>query len=243
MGKTKTDTKRGPKPMPESIKNGSRAKRNKYKRRKITMKRNLEKKPQGKTYRSALVPLSQSQFLAVEYFLQGKSKSEALLLAGYSKSTALKNPMQVFNHPLVVAAIEERREAMVKRADNIIDRIMDEYARIAFFNIGTILEVTEEGDFIFDFRDATLDEFAAIGEITVETYREGKGRDAETVKRVKVKPYDKKGALDSLAKIHNLLAENVNLNDGGMSLEERIAAGRKRIAGPRVVEGDYEVVE
>lgn len=242
---SKTDTKRGRKPMPDHIREGTPAARNKYRRQSITRKQNQLKKPSGKTNRSKLVPLSQSQYLAVEYFLQGKSKAEALLLAGYSHSTATKNPASVFERPCVAAAIEERRNSMVKRADAIVDRIMDEYAKIAFFNMGTLVEVTDEGELVFNFEDVTMDEMAAIGEITVEEYKDGKGRDARTVKRVKVKPHDKKAALDSLAKIHNLLADNVNLNDGTMTLEERILAGRKRLnkpGAPTVTDAEYEEI-
>lgn len=188
--------------------------------------------------------LSQTEFRAVEFYMQGCGKTESMLKAGYSKNYSEKRQTHFFNRDDISREVEKRRFAMKTRNNKIVDRIQDELAKIAFFNIGEVIEVTEEGDIIFNYDEATMEEFAAIGEITVETYVEGRGEDAQTVKRVKVKPYDKKAALDSLARIHGMFNDKLLVGDEG-SLEQRLQAGRQRarqINAPDVVEGDYEVV-
>ena len=188
--------------------------------------------------------LSQTEFKAVEFYMQGCGKTESMLKAGYSKTYSEHRQTHFFNREDISREVEQRRWTMKTRNNKIVDRIQDELAKIAFFNIGEVIEITEEGDVIFNYDAATMDEFAAIGEITVETYVEGRGEEAETVKRVKVKPYDKKAALDSLARIHGMFNDKLLIGDEG-SLEQRLQAGRQRarqLNAPDVVEGDYEVV-
>lgn len=201
-----------------------------------------------KTYNSQL---SQAHFLCVEYYFQGYNKTESMLKAGYSETTAKKRQDVVFNRPDVKSAIEERRWAAKSRTNKMIDRIQEELAAIAFFNMGEIVEITDSGELVFNFEDVTMEQMAAIGEVKVEVYTEGVGDDKETVKRVVVKPYDKKAALDSLARIYGLFQDNLAINPGeGGSVEERLAAGRKRLNqrmeeqsdGPPVIDGEYEDV-
>jgi phage terminase small subunit len=182
---------------------------------------------------------------AVEYFMQGASKKEALIKAGYSPTTADKAAFRIFGREDVQRELEKRQQRMEQRSEKIIDRIQDELAKIAFFNIGTITRVTEDGELVVDFDEANMDDLAAIGECTVETYVEGRGASAETVKRVKVKPYDKKAALDSLARIHGMFNDKLTLGTED-DLEKRLLRGReragKRLSAPEVIEGDWEEV-
>lgn len=193
-----------------------------------------------KTYNQLL---HQKHFMVVEHYMRTGSKVEAMRKAGYAESTAVHMAARVFNREDVKKAIQERRFQAKSRSHMMIDRIQEELANIAFFNIGRVVEITEDGEFIYNFDDATMEDFAAVGEITVETYNEGKGKDARQVKRVKIKPYDKKAALDSLARIHGMFNDNVTLHPGeGGSLEERLAAGRKRLNNPKTIDGDFEEV-
>lgn len=185
--------------------------------------------------------LKQAHWLCVEYYMQGYSKADAMRKAGYSENMATKRAFRVFDRLDVQRSIEERRWAMRSRKHRLADRIQDELSKLAFFNIGNVLEVTDDGDLIFNFADATMDDLAAIGEVTVETYKEGKGPEAKDVKRFKVKPHDKKAALDSLARIMGMFQDNMNVTSDGQSLEERLQRGRERLRmpAPDVVEGEF----
>lgn len=182
--------------------------------------------------------LKHSHFMAVEYYMRGMSKKDALIKAGYAESTANKVAFQIFGREDVQAAIEERRWALRSRSHEIVDRIKEELGRIAFFNIGSFVCVTDDGGFIFDFDEATMEDFAALGEVTVEQFMEGQGEDARPVRKIKVKPYDKKAALDSLARIYGMFQDNLNVTTPGESVEERLARGRDRVNKGVTVEGE-----
>lgn len=186
--------------------------------------------------------LSQAQFLAAEYHLQGYSKQQSMLKAGYAPSVAV-TPLRLFELPQMVKYLEKRREKMQLAGSRLEERIKEEFAKIAFFNLGDVLLITDEGDLIYDFSEVTMDQMAAIGEVSVETYFEGKGKDAQEVKRIKVKPHDKKAALDSLARICGMFKDNTNITVGGQSLEERLQAGRARLGQPVIIEGEAEEVD
>ena len=188
--------------------------------------------------------LKEAHYRAITYYMQGMSKTQALMRAGYSPEFARARQNVVFERLDVLREIERRRNAFKNRTSNLVDRIKDELSKIAFFNIGEIVEVTKDGDLIFDFSTATMDQLAAIGEVTIETYVEGRGPAAQEVKRFKVKPISKKEALDSLARIMGMFKDNLDVTSGGQSLEERLQAGRKRLGKPveTVIEGEFEEV-
>lgn len=185
--------------------------------------------------------LTQSQFMAAEYFLQGYSKQQAMIKAGYSPTTA-KFPPQVFELPQMRQHIDKRREEMKLSTVRLEERVKEEFAKIAFFNLGDVIAITDDGELVYDFSEVTMDQMAAIGEVTVETYAEGKGKDAQEVKRIKVKPHDKKAALDSLARICGMFNDNTNVSFSGQSLEDRLQAGRARLGQAPIIDVDAEEV-
>lgn len=193
--------------------------------------------------------LTQIMFTCIEYYFRGYSKTQSMLKAGYAKTTAETQQWRVFGREDVKQEIERRRWALRARGNNMAARIQDELAKIAFFNIGNVIRVTPEGELIYDFDDVNMDTLAAMGEITVETYKEGKGWDAIDVKRVKVKPYDKKAALDSLARIHGMFNDKLEV-DTKEDLARRLQAGRNRassgdsaqIEDGTVTDADFEEV-
>ncbi len=194
--------------------------------------------------------LEQKHFMAIEYYMRGCSKKEALLRAGYPPTTAAKQQARVFGRVDVQREIERRRQGIRTRTHAMADRIKEELARIAFFNIGTILEITSDGDIVYDFEHASMEELAAIGEVTVEEFVEGRGPGARDVRRVRVKPHDKKAALDSLARIYGMFHDNLTVSPGdGESVEERLNRGRARVreepggASRDAIEGEFSEVE
>lgn len=199
-------------------------------------------KPAGRVRR--VDRLSEGHAQAVEFYLRGMTKQEALIKAGYSPATAAKAAWKIFGRPDVQMAIEERRWKMRHRSHEMVDRIQEELARIAFFNIGQVLMVTDDGELVFDFNEATMEDFAAIGEVQVESYYDA-GQE-QVVKRVKVKPLDKKGALDSLARIFGMFQDNMNVTSEGGSLEDRLNKGRERLrqrTQGATMDGEYEEVQ
>jgi phage terminase small subunit len=65
-----------------------------------------------------------------------------------------------------------------------------------------IVSGADTSDVVTALRDMNREHAAAIQELTIETYLEGRGDDAREVKSVKLKLHDKRGALSELRKHH-----------------------------------------
>jgi len=103
-----------------------------------------------------------------------------------------------------------------------------------------------DGDPYLDFSKLTRDQAAALAEVTVEDFKDGRGEDARNVRKVRFKLADKKGALVDLGRHFGLFREKVELSgrDGGpvevreapppMTRAEVAKAVRQLIAGAEV---------
>ena len=107
------------------------------------------------------------------------------------------------------------------------DQVVREFAKLAFVNMQYFITVQADGSAYTDLSKLTRDQAAAIQEITVDQYTEGRGDAARNVKRVKIKLADKKGALDSLAKHLGMFTDRMQMQVTG-SLAEAIKEGWKR---------------
>lgn len=169
--------------------------------------------------------------LVNEYFDNGFNKRAAMRACGFSEKSIEGYQHRLFNHPDVLAEIDRRRQSMTRRTDITQDRILQEYAKIAFANFGDLLEIQEDGSAVLDLAGMTDEQRAALSEFQVDEYKDGKGEDAREVKKYKVKFHDKKAALDALAKHLGMFTDKVEVS-GEISLMDRILAGRKRAAQP-----------
>lgn len=166
--------------------------------------------------------------LVNEYFANGFNKREAMRACGFSERSIPGYQHRLFNHPDVLHEIDKRRQSMNRRSEITVDRIEQEYAKLAFANLGDLLEIQDDGSAILDLAGMSPEQRAAIAEYSVDEYTDrSANEDGEVVKKYKVKFHDKKGALDALAKIRGMFKEQVEVT-GELSLVDRILAGRKR---------------
>jgi hypothetical protein len=77
---------------------------------------------------------------------------------------------------------------------------VDELARVAFANMLDYIKVTADGGVSVDLSQLERDTAAAILEVVVDTYVDGRGENAKEVKRVRFKLADKRAALVDLGK-------------------------------------------
>lgn len=154
------------------------------------------------------------------------NKSKALKLAGYKTSSGYGN---IFDSPTIQKEILRRQKEIRERYEVDYDKIIGEIAKLAFSNPTDYLMIDEEGYVSIRLDQANLHQLAALGEITIETYMEGKGPNAQEVKRVKVKPWNKLTALETLMK-HAGLSKEKTSNAVNINLMDRIDAARKRVA-------------
>ena len=143
--------------------------------------------------------LTEKQKRFVSEYLVDLNATQAAIRSGYAASAARTLGSRHLSNPEVAESIRAGQAAAAASIGVTAERIVREYALLGFANMADYL--TEAGsERALDFSKLTRDQAAAICEMTVETYVEGKGEAAETVKRTKFKLADKKGSLDSLAR-------------------------------------------
>jgi len=98
--------------------------------------------------------------------------------------------------------LDRRRELAASRSSVNAERVLAELARVGFSDLTAYGELLQSGE---------LDNLppgaaAALSEVTVETYADGRGAGAREVRRVRVKLHPKLAALEALAKHLGLFA-------------------------------------
>jgi phage terminase small subunit len=114
--------------------------------------------------------------------------------------------LEMVRRPLVQAAIAELSRAATERCQISTDKILREVAKVAFSNIGDYIKITADGEPFVDMSDVDANQLAAVAEVTVEDYKEGRGDDARDVRKVKFKLHDKLAGLDKLMRYAGLYA-------------------------------------
>jgi phage terminase small subunit len=95
------------------------------------------------------------------------------------------------------------------------DQVVTELALIAFSDMGNYVQLGEDGRVHFDWSEMPDDGTRVISEITQEVTVEGRGDDAENVRKTKFKLFDKLGALTALGKHFGIFIERRELSAPG----------------------------
>ncbi|MGH2342576.1 terminase small subunit [Segnochrobactraceae bacterium EtOH-i3] len=161
--------------------------------------------------------LTPKQARFVEEFVVDLNATQAAIRAGYSAKTAADIGRQLLRKTPVARAISERQRAISERIGVTAERVVEELAKIGFANMADYMKVGEDGDPYLDFSGLTRDQAAALSEVTVEDFKDGRGEDARDVRRIKFKLYDKRAALVDLGKHLGMFKEKVEVSgpDGG----------------------------
>ncbi len=139
---------------------------------------------------------------------QGMSAGAAFVDAGYSAHDS--NASRLSRNDKVRARVDELQAAGAERAGVTVERIVEELAKVGFANMLDYMRIGD-GDPHLDFSEITRDQAAAVGEVTVEDFKEGRGENARDVRRVKFKLNDKLSALEKLGKHLGMFKDNTNV--------------------------------
>lgn len=140
----------------------------------------------------AVRPLSVLQQKFVDEYLIDLNGSKAATRAGYSARSAGTMASRLLSYPQIAAAISEGIEARAARSRVTADRVIDEYARIAFSDMCRFVEWGPGGVTLRPSTDMRRIDTACVAEVT-ETKTATGGT-------VKFKLHDKRAALDALSK-------------------------------------------
>lgn len=138
--------------------------------------------------------LTARQKAFVEEYLIDLNGTQACLRAGYSKKGAYTQASVLLSYPKIMKAIQEKMAERSKRTEITQDRVLEEYAKIAFCDVrqffnddGTVRPVSEWSN----------EMAACIGALDVV---ESGGDEAMMAIVKKLKLIDRTKALDSLAR-------------------------------------------
>jgi phage terminase small subunit len=129
------------------------------------------------------------QRLVLEY-LQDANMSQAAIRAGYKPRWVATNGTQLARNPAVRAALEREMAARGERTGVTAQRVIDELMRVAFAEIGALVEWDGDGARMKPAATLSRDETAAIAELVLG----GDGRIA------RLRLHDKGAALGVLAR-------------------------------------------
>lgn len=174
--------------------------------------------------------LNDRQEAFAQHYSRKANATWAAKEAGYSEKTAYQQGHALLKKPEINARIEHIKAERWKALHMGPDETLAEIAKLARFNLGDALQVTEQGDAFLDLSLLDDDGRAALSEVEVHDYLDGRGEDARDVRRVKVKTHSKVQALTLVAKAHGLLTEKVE-HTVSDEFADRMAQAMKRARG------------
>ncbi len=156
-------------------------------------------------------PLTPKQKRFVEEYLADKelNATKAAINAGYSEKTARQQGARLLTNVDIQNAIQEAQNKRSERVEITQDDVLKELIKLGFSNMLDYVQVSSDGLAYVDLSTLTREQAAAIQEITVDEYTEGKGEGARDVKKVKVKLADKKSALELIGKHLTMFKDRV----------------------------------
>jgi phage terminase small subunit len=161
------------------------------------------------------------QIFAREYLID-LNATRAALRAGY-KATTARAAFRLLRKPAVAAAVAEGMAARARRTETDADRVLREYAKLAFADIRRLATWGKAGVELREHTEISDDDAAAI----VELSRTGKNTGA------RIKIHDKRAALDALARHVGVFAEGEAPRSGDFrtpAQDRARAALKKQIA-------------
>ncbi len=153
--------------------------------------------------------LNPKQERFVHEYLIDLNATQAAERAGY-RHPGVQGP-RLLGNVRISAAITTSRNKVAAKLEVTRERIADELAKCGFSNMLDYMRTGPDGDPFLDFSKLTRDQAAALSEVTVEDFVDGRGEDARDVKRVKFKLVDKRQALMDLAKLCGFVTDKHEL--------------------------------
>jgi phage terminase small subunit len=141
-------------------------------------------------------PARHARFVA-EYLIDFNG-AKAAVRAGYSARRAKQTASELLARDEIAAAIAEGQQQLAARATVTVDEVVAALTTVLRANVLDYMRVGPEGEPIADFSEMTREQAAAVSEVTVEDFVDGRGDDARDVKRVRFKLHDKLSAADKL---------------------------------------------
>ena len=163
--------------------------------------------------------LTAKQESACLKYLECGDKSEAYRHAYNTENMAPKTinnrAYELFDNGEIAGRVAELQAKIEKRTEITVDAVLAELAKIGFANTEDYIRVTPDGDPYIDLSSLTREQAAAISEVAVDDHVEGRGSDSRTIRKVRIKFHDKKGALVDIGKYLGMFPSKVEVGGPG----------------------------
>lgn len=136
--------------------------------------------------------LTDKQARFVEEYLVDLNATQAAIRAGYSADSAYSIGHENLSKPEIAEAIAAAQAARSERTKITQDKVLREYARLAFSDMRRLMHWDPDGVRLKDADELDDDDAACVAEVAETTTKDGGS--------LKLKVHDKKGALDSVAR-------------------------------------------
>jgi phage terminase small subunit len=147
--------------------------------------------------------LSERQQQFVTEYLVDFNAARAAIRAGYRPTSARATGSRNLRRPAVRAAIAAAQAPRLAALELSAEEVLRELARVARANLLDYMRIDDKGMPDVDLAGLTRDRAAAIRDIEVESFGEGK----RERRRIRFKMHDKLAALDRLARHYGLFRE------------------------------------
>ena len=129
---------------------------------------------------------------------EGKTADEAYQEAGFSANRG--NATRLKANESIQVRMAEILGVAASKAEVSVESVLRELSLLGFSNMQDYMRAGSNGDPYLDFSGLTREQAAALTEVTVEDFTEGRGENKRDVRRVKFKLADKRAALVDLGK-------------------------------------------
>lgn len=153
--------------------------------------------------------LTNRQALFVQEYLKDFNATQAAIRAGYAKKSANREGPKLLSNPVIAAGVAKAQEQVKKKFEITIDEIAAEMKNLGFANMQDYMSIGPDGDPVLDWSKLTREQAAALAEVTVEDFKDGRGKKARDVRKVRFKLADKRQSLIDLARLCGLLTDKV----------------------------------
>ncbi len=126
------------------------------------------------------------------------SQDAAYAAAGYKPNAS--HASRLARNGNVKARVAELVAAGAEKAAIDVAQVLAELAKIGFANMQDYIGVTSDGDPFVALSNMTREQAAAVQQITVEDFKDGRGEDARDVRKITFKLADKRAALVDIGK-------------------------------------------
>lgn len=154
----------------------------------------------------------QDRFVA-EYLVD-LNATKAAIRAGYSAKTAGAIGHKLLKKADIQARVTAKRDEAMNKVDLSAANVIAELHKVGFANLGDYMRITPDGDPAIDLSNMTREQSAALQELTVEDFTDGRGKDARDVRRVRLKMLSKLDALEKLGKYLGLFSDSPPIAPG-----------------------------